>query len=201
LVALPPISLSIAAGDFIVITGPSGSGKSTLLNILSGLDRPSSGDVEFRGQSLLDLDDAALAALRNTSFGFVFQTPHTLPYRTVFENVMLPFQYGPPTSAANMKSKVIDLLDYVGLRDFAQRYPNTLSVGEQQRLVFARALVREPEVILADEPTGSLDGENSRNILGLLRDQADRNRTILMVTHDEEAMQAGTRHIHVDKFN
>lgn len=183
-----------------MISGSSGSGKSTLLNILSGLDRPSSGEVEFRGQSLLDLNDTALAALRNTSFGFVFQAPHTLPYRTVFENVTLPFQYGPPTPAAELKRRARELLDYVGLGDCAQRYPNTLSVGEQQRLVFARALVREPEVILADEPTGSLDGDNSRKILGLLRDQADRNRTILMVTHDDKAMDIGTRHIHIDKF-
>jgi len=200
IVALSPLSLKLQMGEFLVISGASGSGKSTLLNMLSGLDRPSGGDIFYRQQLLEDFNDKELAQLRNTSFGFVFQTPHTLPDKTVMENVALPFQYGPPSISTDIGDRVYRLLQYVGLDDLAERFPNTLSVGELQRLVFARALVMDPDVIFADEPTGSLDADNSSRIVELLRDQARRNRTIVMVTHDPRSIGVGTRHLQLDKY-
>lgn len=197
---MAPVSVRVYRGEFLIVTGPSGSGKSTFLNILGGLDQPSSGEVLYRGQSLKTLDEPALARLRNETFGFVFQSPHILPDRTVLENVLLPFQYGAGISSNDKHNRSRQLLEYVGLADLAARYPNTLSVGELQRVVFARALVRNPEIILADEPTGSLDADNSRRLLGLLKDQVSKGRTIIMVTHDEQAMKIGARHLRIDKY-
>ena len=195
------VSLEVQGGEFLVVTGPSGSGKSTLLNILGGLDQPTTGEVVYRDQSLSMLDEPALARLRNDTFGFVFQTPHTLPDKSVLENILLPFQYGTQMPDREKYEHADALLAYVGLTDLAARYPNTLSVGELQRVVFARALVRDPEIILADEPTGSLDAENSKRLLDLLDDQAQKGRTIIMVTHDERAMAIGTRQLRVDKYH
>lgn len=197
--ALYPTSITLSPGQFIAITGPSGSGKSTLMNLLSGLDVPSTGEVRYRGESLHRLSIARLAALRNADFGFVFQSPHVIPAMTVQENVMLPLHYGaqPPADA---ESRVQHLLDYVGLTDFADRYPNTLSGGEQQRLVFARALVRNPAVIFADEPTGNLDAENSHRLLSLLAEQTEKGRSVLMVTHDRQALDYGADEFMMDKF-
>lgn len=200
-VALSPVSVNVYRGELLVVTGPSGSGKSTLLNILGGLDQPTTGEVLYLDQSLKALDEADLARLRNLTFGFVFQSPHTLPDRTVLENVMLPFQYGSMIPVADQSRRADEILEYVGLADLAARYPNTLSVGELQRVVFARALVRDPEVILADEPTGSLDADNSGRLLTLLEDQARHGRTIILVTHDEKAMTIGTRHLRIDKYH
>ena len=200
-VALAAISLEVQRGEFLIVTGPSGSGKSTLLNILGGLDQPTTGEVIYRDQPFSTLDEPALARLRNLTFGFVFQTPHTLPDKSVLENVLLPFQYGSLVPDREQRERAQELLAYVGLADLAARYPNTLSVGELQRVVFARALVRDPEIILADEPTGSLDAENSKRLLGLLKDQAKKGRTIIMVTHDEQAMAMGSRQLRVDKYH
>lgn len=199
-VALPLVSLEVRAEEFVAVTGPSGSGKSTLLNLLSGLDTPTSGEVFFRGESLASLRDRQLARLRNEAFGFIFQTPHILPYKTVAENVALPLQYDHRRSAAAMQSSVDALLSYVGLSDLAPRYPTTLSGGELQRLVFARALVNNPAVIFADEPTGSLDAENSRRLLELLREQAHCGTPIIMASHDPRAIEYSTRRIDLDKF-
>ncbi|MFC1772287.1 ABC transporter ATP-binding protein [Pseudomonadota bacterium] len=200
-VALSPVSVNVYRGELLIVTGPSGSGKSTLLNILGGLDRPTTGEVLYRDQSLKALDEPALARLRNITFGFVLQSPHMLPDRTVLENVMLPFQYGSVMPGADQYRRADELLEYVGLAELAERYPNTLSVGELQRVVFARALVRDPEIILADEPTGSLDADNSGRLLALLEDQARRGRTIILVTHDEKAMTIGARHLQIDKYH
>lgn len=190
--ALSPVSLTVAGGDFLVVTGPSGSGKSTLLNLLSGFDRPSTGEVRFHGRVLARMSDKEAAGLRNHSFGFIYQTPHLLPDQTILENVALPFHYGAWIEPGLARRRCSELLDYVGIADLADRYPSTLSGGEMQRAVFARALTREPEIIFADEPTGSLDGRNSEKLLELLRSQTRAGRTVVMVTHDAEAIRYGT---------
>ncbi len=199
--ALAQVSVSVDPGNFLVITGPSGSGKSTLLNLLSGLDRPSHGDVCFNGDSLLRMSARQRILLRNSNFGFIFQTPHLLPDKTVFENTILPFHYGNPTKLSFARERCNELLDYLGLQHLTSRYPKTLSGGEMQRVVFARALCREPEVIFADEPTGSLDGENSQLILKLLQEQTARGRAVIMVTHDADAIGYGSITLKLDKFS
>ena len=198
--ALRPTSITLRAGQFTVITGPSGSGKSTLMNLLSGLDQPSAGEVYLQGRALHRMNAVQLAAVRNRFFGFVFQSPHVLNVMTVLENVLLPFHYAETGVTAQARQRAAQLLEHVGLADFARRYPNTLSGGELQRLVFARALVRDPQVIFADEPTGNLDGENSRRLLGLLAQQAQQGRSVLMVTHDAESVTYGSDVFIMDKF-
>jgi putative ABC transport system ATP-binding protein len=198
LTALSPLSASIDQGEFLAITGPSGSGKSTLLNLLSGLDRPSGGDIRYLGEPFSDYRPARLAHIRNREFGFIFQTPHLLPDRTVIENVALPFRYAGGVSG-DPSPRCRKLLDYVGLGAFYDRFPATLSGGEMQRVVFARALVLDPKVIFADEPTGSLDADNSRLILDLLAEQTDQGRTVVMVTHDADAVACARRRLTLHK--
>jgi len=197
--ALRDVSLDCKQGDFLVITGPSGSGKSTLLQILSTLDTPDAGEVLYQGQPLSSLSASELALLRNTSFGFVFQTPHLLPHRTVLENVALPFRYGPRETGERIRAACMRMLEYVGMADFSNRLPTSLSGGEMQRVVFARALVREPTVIFADEPTGSLDEDNANRLLDLLEEQTHQGRAVVMATHDPAAMARGTSEIRLKK--
>lgn len=197
---LPEHSLAVRAGEFLVITGPSGSGKSTLLNILSSLDKPTSGEVKYRGRSLASMAQHEVAGLRNLCFGFIFQTPHLLTDRTVIENVELPFHYGRPRSSIEVRMRCAELLDYVGLAGMARRYPDTLSGGEMQRVVFARALACRPEVIFADEPTGSLDADNSYKILDLLKNQTSKGCSVIMATHDAEGISYGTRVVRLEKI-
>ena len=199
--ALQEVSLAVYPGEFVVITGPSGAGKSTLLNLLGGLDRPSQGEVRYKGQSLATMNESQIALLRNISFGFIFQTPHLLSDRTVAENICLPFHYGKQIAQAEIKNRCQELLAYVGMADMADRYPDTLSGGEMQRVVFARALVRKPPLIFADEPTGSLDTDNSERILVLLKEQTQRGCTVVMVSHDQDAVQYGSRVIRLDKIH
>lgn len=200
MVALPPCSIAADSGEMVVITGPSGSGKSTLLQLLSGLDRPDSGDIRCQGRSLLQMGEQELARLRNDTFGFIFQTPHLLFDRTVQENVSLPFAYGTVVSPKQIAARCEELLTYVGLAPMRDRYPNTLSGGEMQRLVFARALVRQPQVIFADEPTGSLDDDNSRRIIDLLLDQVAGGAAVVLVTHDPAVAARGSRLITLAKY-
>lgn len=197
--ALDTVSLSVSAGAFLVITGPSGSGKSTLLNLLSGFDKPSTGSVCFHGRGLETLGNREAAQLRNKAFGFIYQTPHLLSDKTVLENVRLPFHYGEWRDQDVVTGRCLELLDYVGLSDLTDRYPSTLSGGEMQRVVFARALAREPEIIFADEPTGSLDAMNSEKILKMLREQTEMGRSVIMVTHDSDAIQFGSSQLVLQK--
>ena len=199
--ALAPTSLAVGPGELLALTGPSGSGKSTLLNLLSGLDRPTAGEVRFESQPLASLNDAQAAALRNNAFGFIFQTPHLLPYKTVAENVALPCSYGGDGHAGDVHERVYGLLDYVGLAEYATHYPRMLSAGELQRVVFARALVNRPRILFADEPTGSLDAENAHRVLSLLRQEAVAGKCVIMATHDPEAMRFATRRLNLDKFS
>ncbi len=184
---LAGVSLDIRAGERVALTGPSGSGKTTLLNLLGGVDRADSGCIEFEGRDVGGLDGDALAALRRTAFGTVFQFFHLLPTLSAAENVELPLQLnGMP--AAERASRVAGLLARVGVAHRADALPGEMSGGEMQRVAIARAVAHRPRLLLADEPTGNLDSKNGAIILALLREISDETRTALvLVTHSPEA--------------
>jgi putative ABC transport system ATP-binding protein len=184
LTILHPLDLTIDSGQVVAITGPSGSGKSTLLGLLAGLDAPTSGRVILDGVDITTLDEDALARLRGTRIGFVFQFFHLLPSLTALENVSVPMEIaGVPKAAARAKG----LLDEVGLADRGHHYPSQLSGGEQQRVAIARALANNPPILLADEPTGNLDSATGRSVIDLLLGvNRTRKTTLVLVTHDPE---------------
>ena len=191
--ALRGVSLDVPRGELLAIMGPSGSGKSTLLHILGALDAPTAGTIEVAGRHYEGLDDAGLTKLRRDHIGFVFQFFNLLPSLTAAENVLLPALIA-RDSGHEMRERVIELLGKVGLADRADHLPSELSGGQQQRVSIARALLLEPELVLADEPTGNLDRRSSREILGLLRDLVEREgHTIVMVTHDPTAAAVADR--------
>lgn len=193
--ALADISLTIEPGSFITVTGPSGSGKTTLLLTLGGLIRPTSGQVMFRGTDLGSLGEKQLAAYRNRSVGFVLQSFNLIPYLSAQENVMVPMSLGASTNG-DQAQRARSLMDRVGLADRMDHLPRELSVGQQQRVAIARALSNDPEVILADEPTGNLDPALAAEILAILRDlNENEGRTVVLVTHSPEAAKAGRQHI------
>jgi lipoprotein-releasing system ATP-binding protein len=182
---LKGISLKIDRGQAIVIVGPSGSGKSTLLNVLGGLDHPTSGQVLFEGRDLARLDDRELARIRNRDIGFVFQLHHLLPQCTVLENVLVPTLAGQDTRSEQViRKRAEHLLESVGLSDRISHRPGELSGGQRQRVAVARALINEPKLLLADEPTGALDEETSVGIADLLM-QLNRAEEValVVVTH------------------
>ncbi len=182
--ALLPTNLTVWPGDHIAIMGPSGSGKSTLLNILGLLIRPTSGAVRISGDDVAYFGDAALSAVRGAHIGFVFQAFYLLPYRTVYENVELPLRYA-RTHASTRHATVMEGLRQVGLLGRAAALPGQLSGGERQRAAIARALVRRPEVLLCDEPTGNLDSASAESILDALDDLNRAGITVIVVTHDQ----------------
>ncbi len=185
--ALNDVSLKIDAGSFVAVTGPSGSGKTTLLLSLGGLIQPSTGAVNYNGQDLYGLSPSRLASFRNRTIGFVLQTFNLVPYLTAVENVMLPML---PLggNGTDPKKQAVDLLDRLGLADRKEFFPRELSVGQQQRVAIARALANEPEVILADEPTGNLDPALADEILDVLEDlNKNRGKTVVLVTHSPQA--------------
>lgn len=187
--ALDGVTLTIAAGETVAVTGPSGSGKSTLLSLIAGLDRPTSGSLIVLGQSLGELNEDGLADLRRRHMGFVFQNYHIIPTLTVWENVMLPLvpQMG---SSLELKGRALHCIERVGLERRIRHLPKELSGGEQQRVGLARALIADPTLILADEPTGNLDAESAGVILDLLFGLArDGGRTVLLTTHDRGVAQ------------
>jgi putative ABC transport system ATP-binding protein len=176
------VSLDVAAGEFLAVTGPSGSGKSTLLGLLAGLDRPTSGSVTVAGRDLARLDEDALARMRLDTIGYVFQAFHLIPTLTAAENVAVPLELAGVTGAV---SRARALLDEVGLKGRAHHYPVQLSGGEQQRVAIARAMALAPPLVLADEPTGNLDSATGGQIIDLLlRLRREREATLIMVTHD-----------------
>ncbi len=178
------IDLRVLRGEYTAITGPSGSGKSTLMNILGCLEKPSHGHIYFDALDLTDLSDDALTDLRNFRIGFVFQQFNLLPRLTALENVMLPMVYA-GYSRAERHQRASDMLHQVGLADRMANRPSQLSGGQQQRVAIARALVNQPELLLADEPTGALDSRTGSEVLNLLeRLHASGDLTVLMVTHD-----------------
>ncbi|MEX0680637.1 MAG: ABC transporter ATP-binding protein [Balneolales bacterium] len=178
------VDIEIRKNDLATIVGASGSGKSTLLHILGGLDRPDHGSVHFRNTNLSDMSDEALAAFRNRNIGFVFQFHHLLPEFTALENVFMPgLIAGKPM--AEIRNRAANLLEETGLKARMDHRPSELSGGEQQRVAVARALMNEPEIILADEPTGNLDESNTEKLLMLLTDLKDIEKiSIVLITHD-----------------
>lgn len=179
------LDLHVAAGEFIALMGPSGSGKSTLLNILGLLERATSGGYRLQGQSVADLDDAALTLLRRHTLGFVFQFHHLLPAFTALENVTLPALMGEGRVSGAQRDRARGLLDAVGLAGAMDKRPGELSGGMQQRVAIARALAMEPPLVLADEPTGNLDTASSSEVFTLLRRMhAERGTSFVIVTHD-----------------
>ncbi len=177
------VNLIVQKGEFVAILGPSGSGKSTLMNIIGCLDVPSSGGYTLAGQDIHDLNEKELAHIRNREIGFVFQNFQLLPRLSVLENVELPMIYA-RVSAAQRKQRAARMLERVGLGDKTGSRPNQLSGGQQQRVAIARSVVTEPDILLADEPTGALDQKNGRQIMELFEQLNEEGRTILMITHD-----------------
>ena len=185
--ALKDVSLKIDAGRFVAVTGPSGSGKTTLLLSLGGLIKPSTGHVKYGDQDLYTLSASRLAAFRNQTIGFVLQTFNLVPYLSAVENVMLPM-LPPGRNGTDARHRAIQLLDRLGLADRTDFLPRELSVGQQQRVAIARSLANEPDVILADEPTGNLDPSLANEILSVLEElNRDQGITIILVTHSPEA--------------
>jgi putative ABC transport system ATP-binding protein len=181
---LSDITLCIKRGEFVALQGTSGSGKSTLLHLLGLLDRPTSGTYRLLGRDVSGLDDDELSRLRNTALGFVFQSFYLVPYATALENVLLPGMYsGLPQ--AELRQRALSLLDRVGLADRVHFKPANLSGGQQQRVAMARALLNDPELILADEPTGQLDSATSQEIMRLFAQVNETGTSIVLVTHDE----------------
>ena len=188
---LKSIGLTIPSGQFIAITGHSGSGKTTLLSLIAGLDNPSCGTIKIDGQDITKLNEDELALLRGKRFGFIFQNFHLIPTLTALENVVLSAELN-NTPGATKKSE--DLLGIVGLGDRQHHYPAQLSGGEQQRLSLARAFVNEPNIILADEPTGNLDSKNSNRIIELIRElHRVKQATIILVTHEPQVAKQSQR--------
>ena len=190
--ALRGVSFNIEPGEFVAITGPSGSGKSTLMHIMCFLDRPSSGIYKFEGKGIDDLTDDELARIRNKRMGFIFQAYNLLPRTTVFNNVRLPLIYSDLRKEIEEKM-VTEAIKKVGLSHRINFFPNQLSGGEQQRAAIARALVNNPSVIFADEPTGNLDSKSGKVIMTLFQELNDKGHTIVLVTHERYTAEHAKR--------
>ncbi len=192
--AVDGVSLDITAGEFITLVGSSGSGKSTLLNIMAGLDRPTSGDVAIQGQSFSQMARRELSRYRAHRVGMIFQSFNLVPHLTAQGNVELALFFN-ETHKSERRSRAIDILTRLGMSDRLDHRPADLSGGEQQRVAVARALVKQPEILFADEPTGNLDHENSDEIASILKEQNRRGLTIVMVTHDRTLAESVSRRI------
>lgn len=194
--ALAGVNVTIEEGEFVAVLGPSGAGKSTLLNLLAGLEQPTSGSVRLRDQNLSEMNERELASLRRTHMGFVFQAFHLLGGLSAWENVALPLLLDhQPTPAA--KAKALTQLDRIGLGHRVEHRPAELSGGEKQRVAVARALIADPAVIFADEPTGNLDQANGSEVMDCLRACAGQGHTVIMVTHSAEAADSADRRLRI----
>lgn len=194
---LRDISLTIKAGEFVSVMGPSGSGKSTLLYMIGGLDKPTKGSIRVMGEELAGMGDKAESILRRRTIGFVFQFYNLIPKLTVEENILLPVLLD-GKKMKDYRKKLEEILELVGLADRRHHTPSELSGGQQQRVAIARALINEPDIILADEPTGNLDSKTGIEIMQLLKNiNAKKGKTIIMVTHSMEAAGFGQRIINI----
>lgn len=194
--ALNDVSLEVMPGEFVAIIGPSGSGKTTMMNIIGCLDRPTGGTYRLAGTPVAELGDDGLARLRSLTIGFVFQSYNLLPRTTALDNVATPLLYqGVARKERLTRAKVT--LERLGLGDRLTHEPTELSGGQQQRVAVARALVTEPALILADEPTGNLDSHSGAEVLALLHELNAAGRTIVLITHDQEVADAATRQVHL----
>ena len=194
--ALRGVDLDVQKGEFVSIVGPSGSGKSTLFNIIGGLTPPTSGTISIAGRDLLGMSDAERTELRKTTVGFVFQKYNLLPTLTARDNIEIARDIAHKNGP--LDPQFLDVLKLLGIENRLDHKPRALSGGEQQRVAIARAIVNQPAILLADEPTGNLDTENSNAVLGLLRDLNHRlGQTILMITHNPEAAGYGHRIVHM----
>jgi putative ABC transport system ATP-binding protein len=192
--ALAGIDLAIPAGQFVAVTGASGSGKSTLLNVLGCLDKPDAGRYRLDGVDVSSLDDEATSRVRNERVGFVFQSFHLLPRLSVLENVLLPLRYArAPDPGAPARAE--ELLRRVGLGERLEHRPHQLSGGQMQRAAIARALLRQPALLLADEPTGNLDSKSAADVLALLDEVHGGGQTVVLVTHDHDVAARAPRQI------
>ena len=197
--ALNDISLDIKAGEFLALMGPSGSGKSTLLHIIAGIDRPTSGQCLVQGIDVTQLNESELADWRNQNVGFVFQTFNLIPVLTASENVELPLLLT-RLSRRERRKLVMTALELVGLADRARHLPKQLSGGQEQRAAIARALVTDPNLVVADEPTGNLDSHSAQEVLQILQSlSCSAGKTVIMVTHDPKAAAFGSRSVHLEK--
>jgi putative ABC transport system ATP-binding protein len=190
-VVLDGVSATIAAGEFVVLLGPSGSGKSTLLNIVGGMDVPDTGTVTVDGENLTAVDERARTLFRRARLGFVFQFFNLIPTLTVEENLLLPLELNGREAE---RGRVGELLARIGLANRAAAFPDRLSGGEQQRIAIARALIHEPSIVLADEPTGNLDGDNAETVLDVLESMTrTAGRTLIVVTHSNRIVERADR--------
>lgn len=194
LAALNGIDLDIKRGEFAALMGPSGSGKSTLMNILGCLDRPTVGSYELEGKEVAHLSDDELAVMRNKHIGFVFQNFNLLSRISSLENVALPLVYA-GVGASERRKRAQQVLEAVGLGDRAEHMPNELSGGQRQRVAIARALVNNPEIIMADEPTGNLDTKSTKEIMEIFQEMHGRGKTIILVTHEPEIAVCANRQL------
>jgi ABC-type lipoprotein export system ATPase subunit len=194
---LTDVTFDVPAGQFVAIMGPSGSGKSTLLHLLGFLDRPDAGTYRFEGKDLSSADDDALAAVRNSRIGFVFQQFHLLDRISALDNVMLPLLYV-EADVPDGEARAARALEAVGLAQRGLHFPAELSGGEQQRVAIARALINDPVLILADEPTGNLDDKSGAEVLDMLGRLREAGRTIVLVTHDRKVAERADRILVLD---
>ena len=194
--ALRGVGLAIAASEFVSVMGPSGCGKSTLLHLLGGLDRPTAGEVHLGGRRVDELSEAAWALLRRREVGFVFQFFNLIANLTIADNIELPGLLA-GLSPRDARSRRRQLLDDLGIAELAGTVPSRVSGGQQQRVAIARALINRPAILLADEPTGNLDSQSAREVLGLLRRHHEQGQTIVLVTHDARVASAADRVIHM----
>ncbi|MEQ8677926.1 MAG: ABC transporter ATP-binding protein [Aggregatilineales bacterium] len=183
--ALKGVDLQVGEGEFVAIVGPSGSGKSTLINMVTGIDRPSSGEVYVGGQRLTKMSENQVAKWRGRNVGVVFQFFQLLPTLTVLENVMMPMNYV-GTYRGKRRERALEMLEMVNLPDVMNKYPSQISGGQQQRAAIARALVNDPQLIVGDEPTGNLDSVSAGIVFGLFEELVEQGKTIIMVTHDKD---------------